>query len=39
MKKKEILIEVSLGLGKKGFEVMTSDLSEDYVLINSDYRS
>ena len=39
MKKKEILIEVSLGLGEKGFEVMTSDLSEDYVLINSDYRS
>ena len=39
MKKKEILIEVSLGLGKKDFEVMTSDLSEDYVLINSDYRS
>ena len=38
-KKKEILIEVSLGLGKKDFEVMTSDLSEDYVLINSDYRS
>ena len=39
MRKKEILIEVSLGLGKKDFEVMTSDLSEDYVLINSDYRS
>ena len=39
MQKKEIEIEIILGLGKQGFEVMTSDLSEDYVLINSDYRS
>ena len=39
MKKKEIFINVSLGMGKKEFEVITSDLSEDYVLINSDYRS
>ena len=39
MRKKEILIDVSLGLGTKEFEVLTSDLSEDYVLINSDYRS
>ena len=29
----------NIELGKKDFEVMTSDLSEDYVLINSDYRS
>ena len=39
MLKKEIIIEINLGLGKQAFEVMTSDLSEDYVLINSDYRS
>ena len=39
MKKKEINIEVSLGAGKAAFRAMTSDLSEDYVLINSDYRS
>ena len=39
MKKKEIFIDVSLGLGAREFEVLTSDLSEDYVLINSDYRS
>ena len=39
MQKKEITIEINLGLGKQAFEVMTSDLSEDYVLINSDYRS
>jgi glutamate N-acetyltransferase/amino-acid N-acetyltransferase len=39
MKKKEINIEVSLGSGKATFRAMTSDLSEDYVLINSDYRS
>ena len=39
MKKKEININISLGLGKKKFKALTSDLSEDYVLINSDYRS
>ena len=39
MKKKDININISLGLGKRTFKVMTSDLSEDYVLINSDYRS
>ena len=39
MKKKDINISISLGLGKKKFKAMTSDLSEDYVLINSDYRS
>ena len=39
MRKKEINIEVSLGAGKAAFRAMTSDLSEDYVLINSDYRS
>jgi len=30
---------VVMGSGKHEFQVMTSDLSEDYVLINSDYRS
>ncbi|HJL95452.1 MAG: bifunctional ornithine acetyltransferase/N-acetylglutamate synthase [Gammaproteobacteria bacterium] len=39
LKKKNIEINISLGLGKKEFKVLTSDLSEDYVLINSDYRS
>ena len=39
MKKKEILIQIILNTGKTEFEVLTSDLSEDYVLINSDYRS
>ena len=39
MKKKDININISLGLGKKKFKALTSDLSEDYVLINSDYRS
>lgn len=39
MKKKDININISLGLGKKKFTALTSDLSEDYVLINSDYRS
>ena len=39
MKKREINVQVVLHSGKAEFEVLTSDLSEDYVLINSDYRS
>tara|TARA_Y100000768_G_scaffold55991_1_gene37309 strand:+ start:21762 stop:22961 length:1200 start_codon:yes stop_codon:yes gene_type:complete len=39
MKKKRITIEIVIGTGNDKFEVLTSDLSEDYVLINSDYRS
>ena len=39
VKKKDIEINIKLGLGKSSFNVLTSDFSEDYVLINSDYRS
>ncbi len=39
VKKKDIEINIKLGLGKAHFKVLTSDFSEDYVLINSDYRS
>jgi len=39
VKKKKIDIEISLGLGKTSYVTSTSDFSEDYVLINSDYRS
>ena len=39
VKKKDIEIDIKLGLGKANFKVLTSDFSEDYVLINSDYRS
>ena len=39
VKKKDIDINIKLGLGKAKFKVLTSDFSEDYVLINSDYRS
>ena len=39
VKKKDIEINIKLGLGKAKFNVLTSDFSEDYVLINSDYRS
>tara|TARA_Y100001970_G_scaffold137230_1_gene168904 strand:- start:2242 stop:3435 length:1194 start_codon:yes stop_codon:yes gene_type:complete len=39
LKKKNISIEVNLGAGKKSYEVLTSDLSEDYLLINSKYRT
>ena len=38
-KKKDVEINIKLGLGKAKFNVLTSDFSEDYVLINSDYRS
>jgi N-acetylglutamate synthase/N-acetylornithine aminotransferase len=39
VKKKNVEINIKLGLGKAHFKVLTSDFSEDYVLINSDYRS
>ena len=39
VKSKKIVIRVMLNEGKDSFTVFTSDLSEDYVLINSDYRS
>ena len=39
VKNKDIEINIKLGLGKAHFKVLTSDFSEDYVLINSDYRS
>jgi glutamate N-acetyltransferase/amino-acid N-acetyltransferase len=39
IKKKNLIINIKLGLGKTNFSVLTSDFSEDYLLINSDYRS
>ena len=39
IQKKNLTITIKLGLGKNSFSVMTSDFSEDYLLINSDYRS
>ena len=39
IKKKNLIINIKLGLGKTSFSVLTSDFSEDYLLINSDYRS
>ena len=39
VKSKKIVIRVILNEGKNSFTVLTSDLSEDYVFINSDYRS
>ena len=39
IKKKKLSINIKLGQGKKSYSVMTSDFSEDYLLINSDYRS
>ena len=39
LKKKTIDIIVDLGEGSKDFTVWTSDLTEDYIKINADYRS
>jgi len=39
IQKKNLTVTIKLGLGKNSFSVMTSDFSEDYLLINSDYRS
>jgi glutamate N-acetyltransferase/amino-acid N-acetyltransferase len=37
--RKNLDVTIKLGLGKNNFSVITSDFSEDYLLINSDYRS
>lgn len=39
LKKKEIEVNIELGEGKAKSEVLTTDLSYDYVKINSSYRS
>jgi len=39
MKKPEISLKVSLGLGKGTDRVLTCDLTKEYVAINGDYRS
>jgi glutamate N-acetyltransferase/amino-acid N-acetyltransferase len=39
MKKPEISLKVALGLGKGRDRVLTCDLTKEYVVINSDYRS
>ena len=38
-RKKTINIEINLGKSKQSALVMTSDLSPEYISINSDYRS
>ena len=39
LKRKTVNIKVDLGEGGREFTVWTSDLTEDYVRINADYRS
>ena len=39
VKSKNLTIKISIGEGKEKFSVLTSDLSSDYVKINSKYRS
>jgi glutamate N-acetyltransferase/amino-acid N-acetyltransferase len=39
MKKKEIILSINLGNGTKTCEVLTCDLSYDYVKINADYTT
>ena len=39
LKRKNVNIKVDLGEGSREFTVWTSDLTEDYVRINADYRS
>ena len=39
MKGLDIIISVDIGNGKKGFTVYTMDLTNEYIKINSDYRS
>ena len=39
MKGLDININVDIGNGKKSFKVYTMDLTNEYIKINSDYRS
>ncbi len=39
MKKKEISLVINLKAGKLGYEVLTCDLTEEYIRINASYRS
>ena len=39
LKKKEIQINVDLGIGKAESQVWTCDLTKEYISINADYRS
>ena len=39
MKKPEIFVKVSLGMGKGRDRILTCDLTKEYVAINGDYRS
>jgi glutamate N-acetyltransferase/amino-acid N-acetyltransferase len=39
MDREEILIDIRLGRGAASERVWTSDLSQDYVRINAEYRS
>ena len=39
MKEEEIEIRVALGRGEVATEILTCDLSYDYVRINSEYRT
>ena len=38
-KKRKINLELSIGKSKNSFTVIGSDLSKEYISINSDYRS
>jgi glutamate N-acetyltransferase/amino-acid N-acetyltransferase len=39
MQRQEIQVDVDLGAGSAGYQLLTSDLTPDYVRINSAYRS
>ncbi len=39
MKNESIDINIDLGLGNKKFTAYTTDLTKEYIEINSDYRS
>ena len=38
-KKKQIYIELNLGKSSHSFEILTCDISSEYIRMNSDYRS
>jgi glutamate N-acetyltransferase/amino-acid N-acetyltransferase len=39
LKRDEIVVSISLGTGRGSFELLASDLTEEYIRINADYRT
>jgi glutamate N-acetyltransferase/amino-acid N-acetyltransferase len=39
LKRDEVILRISLGTGRGRYELLASDLTEEYIRINADYRT